>query len=370
MLRPWQTLATDNLLALQTFPDNTFDSIVTDPPAGIGFMGEEWDQDKGGRDRWVGWMGTVAAECLRVLKPGGHAIVWSLPRTTHWTALAWEDAGWEPRDMVVHLHGQGFPKSLDVEKALAKHTGGDVPVGGWCGWGTALKPSQETWWVFRKPLVGTVAENVLTHGVGALNIDGCRVGGRWPANVTLEHNHDCSDGACTEGCPVALLDTQSGDLGPGSWVRTDGARMFGNDGAPTGGEQWQAPLDTGGGASRFFFTAKASKKEKTAGGKVPNEHPTVKPLALMRYLCRLVTPPGGTVLDPFMGSGTTGVGAVQEGFGFVGIDSDPQAVVTAKARLALATNPGLWVDDPVPAVTPVSAEMVMSLEDLLWGRET
>ncbi len=152
----------DCLDRFKTLPDNSIDSIVTDPPGGISFMNKAWDSDKGGRDHWIIWMAQVAAECLRVIKPGGHALVWALPRTSHWTATAWENAGWEVRDRVAHLFGSGFPKSHNLD-------------GDWKGWVTALKPACEDWWLLRKPLIGRVLENVLAHGTGVLNIDATRV---------------------------------------------------------------------------------------------------------------------------------------------------------------------------------------------------
>lgn len=246
---------------LPIFPDCYFDSIVTDPPAGISFMGKDWDHHKGGRDQWVAWMTDVMRECLRVLKPGGHALVWAIPRTSHWTGWAIESAGFEVRDRVSHLFGSGFPKSLDVGKAIDAAAGAQNVIGEkpdrwtgkgqtlnfatdrpqtvckitapatddarqWNGWGTALKPACEDWWLARKPLIGTVAENVLKHGTGGLNIDGCRIEptldddiyaknphtlgtigangiygegrptlydpnkGRWPANVILSYPED------------------------------------------------------------------------------------------------------------------------------------------------------------------------------------
>ena len=210
----------DCLDVLKTLADCSVDAIVTDPPAGIAFMGKEWDRDKGGKADWIQWMQSVADQCLRVIKPGGHALVWAIPRTSHWTGTAWEDAGWQPRDKIYHVFGSGFPKSLDVSKAIDKAAGAEREVVGvssvtgarrsqtmndghkgtqrtyqndepvinnltapateaakqWEGWGTALKPAAEEWWLFRKPLIGTVAANVLEHGTGGLNIDGCRVG--------------------------------------------------------------------------------------------------------------------------------------------------------------------------------------------------
>jgi hypothetical protein len=201
----------DCLIKLKELDDNSVDSIVTDPPAGISFMGKIWDTDKGGRDNWIKWMQEVATECKRVLKPGGHAFVWTIPRTSHWTATAWENAGFEIRDVVAHIFGSGFPKSLNIGKAVDKLQGneretvGEHPnpagnkAGGnslnmsavgmpetailtkgtsaWEGWGTALKPAREDWILMRKPLEKglTVAENCLKWGTGGINIDESRV---------------------------------------------------------------------------------------------------------------------------------------------------------------------------------------------------
>lgn len=327
----------DCLDVLKSLPDNSVDAVVTDPPYGLSFMGKKWDYDVPSEDIW--------RECLRVLKPGGHLLAFAGTRTQHRMAVRIEDAGFEIRDMIAWLYGSGFPKSLDVSKAIDKAAGaertevlrsgvksGVAPDGGvyakginagfqqrellapatdaarqWSGWGTALKPAMEPITVARKPLIGTVAENVLAHGTGAINVDGSRVGdevlpaaiagqakigtferglmitpertGRWPANVV----HDGSDE------PVALL----------------------------------------GDAARFFYCAKAAKKDRGKG----NNHPTVKPIDLMRYLVRLVTPPGGVVLDPFMGSGSTGKAAKLEGFGFIGIEREEQYVEIARARI-------------------------------------
>lgn len=357
----WEIRQGDSLAVLRDIAPESVDAIVSDPPAGIAFMGKEWDGDKGGRDAWIAWLRDIMIEALRVLKPGGHALVWALPRTSHWTATAVEDAGFEIRDVGVHLFGTGFPKSLDVSKAINKAAGhwrgraGDVtirdqPAKGaeyertakgdpvtpdaaqWSGWGSALKPAAEHWILARKPLIGTVAKNVLAHGTGALNIDACRIGtdtvgwagggrtaagatfssatcglasgearpqvGRWPASVTLDEE------------AAAVLDEQSGER------------------------------RGGGGASRFFYVAKGSRSEKTAGGDIANTHPTVKSIALMRWLVRLITPPGGLVLDMFAGSGTTGVACLAEGCRFVGIERDPaySDIATQRIRHAEATR--------------------------------
>lgn len=152
----------DCLMALRQLKTASIHSVVTDPPAGINFLNLDWDKDKGGRDAWISWMQEIAVELLRVLMPGGHAVVWALPKTSHWTALAFDNAGFEIRERVAHLFGQGFPKSHNLK-------------GEWNGWGTALKPAFEDWYIFRKPLDGTVAKNMDKYGVGAFNIDACRV---------------------------------------------------------------------------------------------------------------------------------------------------------------------------------------------------
>lgn len=362
------TSHTDNMdpeRGLPSLADASVDAIVTDPPAGIAFMGKGWDSDKGGRDQWTAWLAGVMRECLRVLKPGGHALVWALPRTSHWTATAVEDAGFEIRDVVMHLFGTGFPKSLDVSKAIDKASGAEREIVGagrwagregdpssteewrlrnerprnetapatdaarqWAGWGTALKPAAEHWILARKPLDGTVAANVLKHGTGALNIDGCRIAyqqptGRWPANVTLDE------------AAAAVLDEQSGTLTSGSGKKNT-RRVHGSTyGKPFAPNDVVSVGDTGG-ASRFFYVAKGSRAEKTHGGTVDNKHPTVKSIALMRWLVRLITPPGGLVLDPFAGSGTTGVAALAEGMRFMGMESDEQYAGVANARMAVA----------------------------------
>jgi DNA modification methylase len=430
------------------------DAVVCDPPYGLSFMGKRWDYDVPSVEIW--------AECLRVLKPGGHLLAFAGTRTQHRMAVRIEDAGFEIRDMIAWVYGSGFPKSLDVSKALDKVNGeagrlhkftafmratgltarqineatgtfmgshylteksqpaiptcvlwakfrplcGDVPgwvdelvarieaerevigqdtkarstsgasalptMGGetvyqswditapatpeaqqWAGWGTALKPALEPITMARKSLTGTVAANVLEHGTGALNVDGCRVSaseqlvrpsirrsgnavlgkglgagvqteppGRWPANLI----HDGSD-------EVAGLFPQSssiGGSGSASKCYTGDGRTVSGSCAATGGFG-----DTGS-AARFFYTAKASKDDRDGG----NTHPTVKPTDLMRYLCRLVTPPGGVVLDPFMGSGSTGKAAMLEGFGFIGIEREPSYHAIAKQRISRAQAAG------------------------------
>ena len=406
----------DCLDALREMPDGSIDSIVTDPPYGLSFMGRRWDYDVPSVEIW--------AECLRVLKPGGYLLAFAGTRTQHRMAVRIEDAGFEIRDMIAWVYGSGFPKSLDVGKAIDKAAGAEREVTGvikrapagsddptqsggrnyrmggeqfittpateaarqWQGWGTALKPAMEPITVARKPLVGTVASNVLAHGTGALNIDGCRVespdgvplfgngrreavsaysnglgcdgrtgetstAGRWPANLI----HDGSEEVLA-GFPQssAKNGVTQGEGKGGIWSESTGKRA-----GPTHGDA--------GSAARFFYCAKASKKDRDEGlenmpsvhrpngnkwtdqdyrvsrgerppsaesGPRKNVHPTVKPTDLMRYLCRLVTPPGGVVLDPFMGSGSTGKAAMLEGFRFIGCELSPEYAEIAKRRIA------------------------------------
>lgn len=368
----------DCLGTMSEMPDACVDAIVTDPPAGIGFMGKTWDKPGvlgvsggrampattssrnpsckvcGGRKRagpktkgcvcerptwndveyrlkdrlvFVSWMTSVFTEALRVLKPGGHALVWAIPRTSHWTATALEDAGFEVRDRISHVFGTGFPKSLSVGKAISKVTGEDGQLHKeWQGFGTALKPAMEDWWVCRRPLDGTVAQNVIKHGVGAFNVDGCRVGtpptpdavGRYPANLI----HDGSDEV------LELFPDSNGQQGAvtGKEPSSEINNVYGDfNGRPA-----TTPRGDKGSAARFFYCAKASAKDRGEG----NKHATVKPTDLMRYLCRLVTPPGGIVLDPFMGSGSTGKAARLEGFRFIGVEKELDSYHTALKRVS------------------------------------
>lgn len=455
--RPWALVRSDCLAALRRLPPESVDALVTDPPAGIEFMGARWDAPwregftghgypdnaqrtpsptqrlstpnpmcrscrkhlrgvKGcrcatpmpdedhefsrrarldRRDAFVGWLGAVMAEAYRVLKPGAHAVVWALPRTAHWSMLAIEDAGFEIRDVIPHLFGSGFPKSRNF-------------TGRFAGWGTGLKPAAEHWILARKPLaLPTVEANAARFGTGALHIDATRIDtatgdgcwgssnatvapartfngspgmreyrsarhprGRWPANLALSHVPGCAD-VCAEGCPVGLLDAQAG-------VRRSGLLRAGTRRNQSGGYRGGFPPratehDTygdQGGASRFFavfppfyYCPKASRAERNAGVEdlapgplrwssgtkspgtfhapgtqraAPNHHPTVKPVALMRWLVRLITPPGGLVLDPFCGSGTTGMAAAYEGMRFVGVEQDPAYCRIARGRIAHA----------------------------------
>jgi DNA modification methylase len=307
----WLLLHADSVALLPELPAGSVEAVITDPPYGIGFGGEAWDggklTDAAAFQRWTtGW----AAEALRVLKPGGWLAAFGAPRTVHRLAAGVEDAGFEVRDQVLWLNAQGLPKS--------HHRPG--------GLGVCLKPAYEPVLLARKPLEGTLDANLARYGTGALQIDAARVprreGGRgfWPANVTLTHGPRCRPGCCQPDCPVPLIDTE-----------------------PRPGRE----------VSRLFFAAKANRREREAGCEelalrevpihlrtggavrlVRNIHPTVKPLELMRWLVRLVCPPGGTVLDPFTGSGSTGVAGVLEARRFVGIERDSRYVPVACARIA------------------------------------
>lgn len=365
----------DCIEVMKSLLDESVDSIVTDPPYGLGFMGKAWDD----LPPSLPW----ALECLRVLKPGGYLLAFGGTRTWHRLAVAVEDAGFEIRDSIAWLYGSGFPKSMDVSKAIDKAAGAErevVSVGApvkrmipgadqnktaswikdngreyvpsetvaatdeakqWEGWGTALKPAFEPIVVARKPLAAkTVAANVLEHGTGALNIDASRVAttestvrpngpigyhgggsggiggstsGRFPANVILDQH------------AAEALDEQSGIVKSGA----PGIKRGGNTGAAYGAESrppgtQMSGFGDSGGASRFFHTfkyqAKASKAERPNVAGVM--HPTVKPVALMQWLVRLVTPPDGTVLEPFAGSGSTVTACKREGFRIVAIERE------------------------------------------------
>lgn len=332
----------DSYLILKTLAADSIDAVVTDPPYGLSFMNKHWDHDVPSVELW--------REVLRVLKQGGHVLSFGGSRTYHRMVVNIEDAGFEIRDQIQWIYGSGFPKSHNLKDK-------------WQGWGTALKPAFEPIVLARKPLIGTVAENVKTFGTGALNIDASRIAtddnlnggtysgdrrpsarssfgngvgggvlkngigkdfvqpqGRWPANVLFDEE------------AAAVLDAQSGTLKSGARNGLKNARKsFGPEGTFAENERntgYQSVASEGG-ASRFFYVAKASKRERGDG----NHHPTVKPVKLMEYLVRLITPPGGTVFDPFMGSGTTGIAAKSLGFGFVGIERSEEYFEIAKRRI-------------------------------------
>lgn len=465
----------DCLAGLKELEDNSIDSIVTDPPYEIGFMGKQWD------NTGIAYSVELWKECLRVLKPGGHLLSFGATRSYHRMAVAIEDAGFEIRDSIHWTYGSGFPKSLNVGKAIdkrggaerekigTKQTGDPVnwfsnmdtePRNGlvdittpateqaktWEGWGTALKPSHEPIVVARKPFVGTVAQNVLTYGTGAINIDESRVGfrseadkaettnknqyadfgskpvtgnntygdysmveqknytatGRWPANTILTHNPDCVRtgeqgesqivaGAssifgspmksklpptttttttttydCSPGCPIPELDRQSGN---------QASRYY-----------YQTVWTTMDNIAPYIYQPKTSKRERNAGldglpekvldigdprpsggswerrtGKKPslaqNTHPTVKPVALISYLQKLVTPPGGTTLDPFLGSGTSAVSAILNGFEFVGFEITEDYRDIIEGRVAHAHQTVLNPPENAPVATQTAPDV-------------
>lgn len=363
--------------------DNAVDAVVTDPPYGFAFMGKKWDYNLPPVELWE--------QALRVLKPGGHLLAFGGARTYHRATCRIEDAGFEIRDCVMWVYGSGFPKSHNLQ-------------GEWKGFGTALKPAHEPIVLARRPLIGTVAENVQAWGCGALNVDGCRIPGeedgsrnrppsrlgsptsyaqdewtrtaivqrqdttglgRWPANLI----HDGSE-EVVGMFPVSkdgVAGTRTGQNGVGNWG-------YGAQGSEWGG------YGSSGSAARFFYAAKASRSEREAGlddleakhrrrddgqpygmntnthrpdgserkpvAASQNHHPTVKPQSLMRYLCRLITPPNGIILDPFFGSGSTGVAAIAEGFSIIGIEQEAEYVEIARRRCAHA----IGADAPLFAV--------------------
>ncbi len=370
---------------LADFPGDHFGSCVCDPPYELGFMGKAWDSSgiAFSREAW--------SSVLRVLKPGAHLVAFGGTRTWHRIAVAIEDAGFEIRDNLAWLYGQGFPKSLDVSKAIDKAAGADRPVVGtrvltgsaamgtaekggtyasntdsrgrtktvdvtgdakqWAGWGTALKPSFEPIILARKPLIGTVAANVLAHGTGALNVDGCREA-RAPGDVSgwSQTGSKASENIAMSGANYARAAKPDN---PGRWPPnvcvddavaadlTEVARYFycpkaGAKERDAGLDHW--PTLKGGDLCEDRKEGSAGLKNPRAGsgrgGDRRNPHPTVKPLELMRWLVRLITPPGGLVLDPFCGSGTTGVAAVLEGLNFVGIDLSEDYVRLSADRIA------------------------------------
>ena len=379
----------DCLDVMKTMPAESVDSIVTDPPYGLKFMSKTWDHGIPGKEFWI--------EALHVAKPGAHLLAFGGTRTFHRLACAIEDAGWELRDCIGWVYGSGFPKSLDVSKAIDKMFGQEREVVGydkskaspnkenfakrtdrqpttgavagwkdngatitapateeaktWDGWGTALKPAWEPIIVARKPLIGIVAENVLRFGTGALNIDGCRIelnGEIVPINKLEKWSgfgqEKCPDYVATQNIkgrfPANLIHDNSEEV-LACFPESKGQQgdLKGHDKnrkSPNGCFGEMAPAldhparNDRGSAARFFYAAKTSKSERGEG----NTHPTLKPLALMQYLVRLVTLKGGTVLDPFCGSGSTGVACMREGMDFFGIEKDKEYCAIAEKRLA------------------------------------
>jgi DNA modification methylase len=435
MNEPFRLYQGDCLERLKELPDNSIDSIVTDPPYGLskqpdmievltnwlngedykhnskGFMGKEWDSFVPGPAVW--------RECLRVLKPGGHIVAFYGTRTYDLGVLAMRIAGFEIRDQLAWAYGSGFPKSRDISKDMDKIEGAQREIIGkhaapgfaktnvdneqqnrstyefqklggpvtdlakhWEGWGTALKPAFEPIVLARKPLEDTIAQNVMKHGVGGINIDGCRVGTskNIPASASKTHNKIYGKGMGSASCgesgsgfdpnvgrfPANFMHDGSDEvvsLFP--YSKNTGGDGYKNimfaGGKKTGGRG----LGDEGSAARFFYCPKASKKDRDEGldhlpdkewrhegAAVPerdnrpflpskNNHPTVKPTELMQYLCRLITPVGGTILDPFMGSGSTGKAAMYEGFNFIGIELMQEHMEIAEGRIRHALQDSL-----------------------------
>jgi site-specific DNA-methyltransferase (adenine-specific) len=361
----------DCLIKLKDIENNSIDSIVTDSPYGISFMGKKWDYDVPSVDIWK--------ECYRVLKPGGHLLSFSSPRTYHRMAVNVEDAGFEIRDQIMWVYGSGFPKSHNLKDE-------------WDGWGTALKPAHEPIVMARKPLSEkTISSNVKEHGTGAINIDDCRVGdeeitvnkleewtgfgqlknpdytsekhiGRWPANFIHDGSEEVIDNFPNTGSSTPSEKNKNGGEFPEDNTIKLGLKEIRRTG-----------FQDSGSAARYFYCAKASKQDRnegceslenksigdkgnglgrkceTCGASIlnpcncevrsfinpstKNNHPTVKPTELMKYLCRLITPKNGTVLDPFMGSGSTGKAAIQEGYNFIGIELSEEYLDIARNRI-------------------------------------
>jgi DNA modification methylase len=450
---------------LATLAPESIDSALMDPPYGLGFMGAEWDKfggrgmkaetiaaQKAAEERnepfgrsgkaakpapgekaaFKAFMGEVASACLRVLKPGAHVLVFGGTRTYHWMADAWEDAGFEVRDMMSWLYGQGFPKNVNIAKAIDKAFGvqpvavlpADLGMANnpdwndlktkkvmpppttpdaikWRGFGTALKPALEPLMLARKPIDGPIYRNVMERGTGALNLDACAVGGdgtrqepeaytkvnpsgRWPANVVMDE------------AAGAILDAQAGVSKDGVAVKRNGrgGRFCHSQEDKLGAPVPDQGYGGSGGPSRFYYCPKPCKAEKEAGlaafdpataaeltgrkegsaglvmqhadgrekanpyagtsGSQPrkNTHPTVKPIEVLRYFARLITPPGGTVLDPFSGSGSCGIAAGLEGFNYIGVELDPEGKGfpdIARARIEHHVGPS---EGPRPKLRP------------------
>ncbi len=336
---------------LPDIPDNYFSSMVTDPPYGIKFMNKHWDYTIPTVNDWQ--------HALRVLKPGAYGLVACGTRTQHRMVVNLEDAGFEICDVICWHYGQGFPKSINVTNAIKNKK--KLNTTRFNGAGTALKPATEFFTLIRKPLTGTQTNNIFVHGCGFLNIDSCRIGfasntdknqatwgrgtsiiggnyigshlsngktnilphadGRWPANVILD--------PFTAG----LLDKQSGTLKSGSLNRIYDYKNNGHSFGKAAGSKTKIVNGDTGGASRFFYCAKASRNERNKGLETDNHHPTVKPIKLMRYLIKLITPINGIVLDPYAGSGTTGIAAKLEGYNAMLIEKEHDMVEIAKARI-------------------------------------
>ena len=426
----------DAIEVLKTLPDNSVDALITDPPAGISFMGKAFDHDRGGMIPWVNWLSEIMSESLRVMKPGAIGLVWSIPRTCGWTQLALELAGFKIIDSIAILSGSGFPKGADISKQIDKLNDCDREVIGryespdgkkrlaqpgnglpseshrklaewhtpitapnhpdavkWDGWKSAqLKPSHEDWFIVQKPVEGTIARNILKWGVGGVHIEACRIGttkrvpgslgktpnnvygegmgsysqtgeesghnpniGRYPANTILVCSPECEGETHARSCPVSILGEQGGAKQASARPNIQGkiystpAKIYSN----LGDRIRQCGYTDTGTAAKFFkqlphdretldtfhYFTKASQKDRSCDGAVENIHPTVKNRSLMRYFCKLITPPGGVVLDPFGGSGSTAIGAIEEGFNYLLIEKEEEYHAIALARIAAIQKP-------------------------------
>jgi site-specific DNA-methyltransferase (adenine-specific) len=314
----------DCLDVLRSIPSNSIDSVVTDAPGGLDIMGQSWDSNKGGRKEWIAWLTAILVEVRRVLKPGGHMAMWTYHKTGHWVRTAMEDAGFEIVHTLIHMFGTGKSHGKIVNST-------DNPE--FNGYSTTLKTSHEEWVLVRKPLDGTVADNLAKWGVGALNVNACAVVGepRQPPRFPGTLLQDGSDEV------LKMFPDAPGQLAP---LRCDGApmkkRLYSK--MKHGKEARPPRVDTTESSSRYFYCTKASPTDMNEGlpaGEI-NPHPTVKSTRLMRWICRLITPPGGIILDIFMGSGSTGKAAALEGFRFVGCDLSAEYVAVARQRIAYA----------------------------------
>jgi site-specific DNA-methyltransferase (adenine-specific) len=327
MCAHWRVLHGDSLELLGDLRENSVDAVVCDPPYGISFRGRHWDgrairesaattssrRRLGTNEAFQEWTRSWATECLRTIKPGGHLLAFGSPRTFHRLASGLEDAGFELRDTLMWVYSSGMPKARRLP-------GGRSSV---------LKPAWEPILLARKPPEGTIEQNMRRHRTGALNIDACRIQQRWPANVLLAHHERCTPDHCHKGCALSMIDHADERTHNISGARTP--------------------------PSRLFFSSKVSRAERDAGcnqlpareldlfpnprdgspppGTARNPHPTVKPIALMRWLVRLACPADGLVLDPFCGSGSTGAAAVLEDRRFLGIEREATYVQIAHARI-------------------------------------
>lgn len=416
----WEVRYGDNRELLARLDADSVDAVVCDPPYELGFMGKKWDSSG------IAYDVEFWREVYRVLKPGAHLVAFGGTRTYHRMAVAIEDAGFEVRDSLHWVYTQGFPKSLDVSKALDRAAGAEREVIGkhpnpastnkrlsmgdgwqdspnitcpatpeakqWSGWGTALKPAHEPIILARKPFAGTVAANVLQWGTGAVNVEECRVatddgfedqwdkpvstnigagtyisdgrqhtidptaykpmGGRWPPNLLLSHAADCGD-TCIPGCAVDEMERQSASSRMFPCFRYEpkpsrGEREAGCEALPTRSGAEAVARDEGSAGTHSPAAGSGRVAERIA-----NVHPTVKSIDLMRWLCRLVAPPAGLVVDPFCGSGTTGCAAVLEGFQFLGMEREAEYVAIANARISYwAGQSGAAVDADKPSDKP------------------